>query len=778
MQANYPNNISTFDMSHFPAAVTPTGVGVYAGPKAGAVADLAGCASLANGPTTPVPTPIGNLPCNFPLTDNGIFSQTVFRNGIQWNTRIDHQFNNEKDRIYGNFYRTTMQTVEFATPNVYPAFTGVGPQYTVYFNMDYSHIFSPNLVNEAAVGVTRSWGTDPVQQGYVPLTNVPEIASYGNGFSDATFVQNNPEWRDVLTYNRGNHSFKTGFRYARDEALGSVADFQNVWTRPQFQFNNIYDFALDKPFSETNLGFNPATGQRTGYGFAPDMPDLGVFAQDNWKMKSNLSLNYGLRWEVYFNPFNRNNLFTNIRWAGGNDLTSRITNATMQHVAHPLLGTDYGNFAPRLGFAWDPTKKGKMSVRGGIGIFYDRPAGQFYHDCCTYLPLFAVASVSQQTAVKPVYGLAPLHQSPWNFPYPPLQIGLDSKNGLVGVPSDVAVEDPNLGSQYAINWFYGLQYAFTNNVFVEANYVGSGGRDLLQGYDVNRYDGNLIQTNDVLTRLNTSFGAIDYGQNNGYSSYNGFNASVNVRNVHNLTLQAAYTFGRAIDTASSFGTGLPIVDVSRLYLNQGLADFNVTQKLAFSETYFLPNLAQHLQSQSHPLRTLFGGWQVGAITILQTGLPYSVYCSLPFNPVYNSTGQIIGNTGCDYNADGFNYDFPNTPSFGNYKWGNRLAFQFPNQIFSASAFPAPGLGQDGNLGRNTFIGPGYSNTDLSIFKNTKIPWFLGKEGANFQFRVEMYNAFNRVNLQNPVGDLASPLFGSSVSTFPSRDIQFSLRIEY
>ncbi|HLJ85393.1 MAG TPA: carboxypeptidase regulatory-like domain-containing protein [Candidatus Angelobacter sp.] len=780
MKSAYPNNISTFDMSSFPAAVTPTGPGILAGPLAMGAADATSsipCDALPGGPSTPLSTPVGQLPCNFPLTENGIFSQTVFRNGIQWNARIDHEFNNQKDRIYGNFYRTTMQTVEFAAPNVYPAFTGVGPQYTEYFNLDYTHIFSPTVLNEAAFGVTRSWGTDPAVNGYVPLSNVPGIAAYGVGFSDATFIQNNPEWRDVLTMNRGTHTFKTGVRFAIDEGWGSVANFQNVFTRPQFNFNSLYDFALDKPFSETNLGFNPANGQRLGLGFAPEMPDLGVFFQDNWKVRPNISLTYGLRWEVYFNPYNKDDRFTNLRFFGGDNFSERIANAHMEHVSNPLLGTDYKGFEPRIGIAWDPTHKGKMAIRAGFGFFTDRPGGQFYHDCCTYLPLFATATVSQQTAVKPVYALAPLHHSPWNFPYPPLQVGLDPKNGLIGVPSDVIVEDPSLGLAYSENYFFGIEYALNTNWMVQANYVGSAGRDLLQGYDVNRYNGNLIQTNDVLTRLNTSFGQIDYGQSNGFSAYNGFDMAIQGHVGRALSMQAAYTLGKAIDTASSFGTGLNIVDVGNLQLNKGLADFDIRQKLAFSETFALPNIATHFTT-SGVVRKLFGGWNVGAITILQSGGPYSVFCSLPFEPVYNGAGQIVGNNGCDFNADGWNYDFPDEPSFGNFKSGNRSAFQFPHKIFSSTDFGRPGLGQDGTLGRNTFIGPGFANTDLSLFKDTKIPWFIGKEGATLEIRAEFYNAFNRVNLQNPDGNISDSLFGSSTSTFPARNINLAAHISF
>jgi hypothetical protein len=164
------------------------------------------------------------------------------------------------------------------------------------------------------------------------------------------------------------------------------------------------------------------------------------------------------------------------------------------------------------------------------------------------------------------------------------------------------------------------------------------------------------------------------------------------------------------------------------------------------------------------------------ITILQGGSPYSVYCSLPFNPVRDVNGVIVGNSGCDYNADGNTYDYPNQPSFGNFRSGERSAYI--TGLFSKSDFPAPALGMQGDLGRNTFIGPGYANTDFSLIKNSHIPWFLGREGAQVEFRSEFYNILNRVNLAQVDGNLASTFFGRSTSTFGARNIQFGIRIKF
>jgi hypothetical protein len=764
MKQRFPNNISTFVMSNFRDQLQGTTVALTAGQVAGV-----SCTG-----STPITTRLGQMPCNFPMTKSGAFQQTLPRDGIQWNARVDHQFNEGNDRIYGNFYRTTNQLVTFGTPSVYPDFTTIQPQYTSYGNLSHTHIFSPNLLNEMSFGTTRAWGEAPLAHGEIPLINVPGIASYGTGFSDATFIQNNFEWRDMMSYNRGSHSFKFGFRYAKDDAWKGGAKFANVFTRPRFDFNNLFDFALDDPFQETNIGFNPKTGENKGVDFRPFFPSLGIFVNDDWKARPNLTITLGLRWEAFYAPGDYDNFFTKMEFRGGSNFQERIANAASIN-APPLNGTDLNNFAPRIGIAWDPTRKGKMSVRAGVGLFYDRFAGQFFHDAQTFAPVFGIASARKDTPpVVPVYGLSRTTQSPWQFPViPNLRVGLDPKGGLLGVADELSNADPDLRTQYSINWSLAIQYALARDYVVEAAYIGSVGRKLYQEYDVNRVNGDLLDGR--LDRLNTDFGVIGYAQANGSSSYHGGTLSVKKRFSQGLDFQAGYTVGKAIDTASSFGRGLNIFDPLRLFLNRGRADFDVRHKFASSIVYDIPTP----KFMGDGLGKVFTGWQLGAITILQAGPPFTVTCGLAFQPVRDASGRIVGNNGCDFNADGRSGDPLNAPSFGNTKTGlERSDYMFPNRIFQASDFPKPALGQLGNLGKNTFLSPGYANTDFILAKRTKIPWFLGNEGANLLFRAEFFNLFNRVNLARPAGDISSSNFGRSTSAFGARNAQFGLKIEF
>jgi hypothetical protein len=776
IQQRYPSSISTKLLQSFPSQLNrfggDQGNGLYAGPTAGAVPNVGACAGLAGGPSAPVTTPVGQLPCNLPLTINGSFSATLPRNGLQWFGRIDRNFRDGKDRLYASFGRTWLDQVAFGQPNVYPAFTAPASEYTDYWNVNYTHVFSPTVLNELSFSGTRAWGADPVSHGEVPLINVAGIASYGTGFADAIFIQNNQNWQDVLSVNRGSHSFKTGgIVQCGSGCPGAGALFHNTYARVVYGFNNVFDFARDDPFSESNIGFDPKSGKAAGPDFRPVFLNYGAFVNDDWKLRPNLTVSLGLRWEVYANPWDQDNIFVSATFPSGSSYFDRIANMKPV-VKQPHDSVSHHNFLPRLGLAWDPFGKGNTSIRAGFGLFTDRASGQFYRDSSTTLPVIALASVSKQTAVQPVYGLATGsagNGTGYTFPTPVIPTGLDARNGLIGVPSSSSVWEPNMPTMMTYNYFLGVQHSLFRSWAIEANYVGSTGRHTYMGFDVNRYAGDLLQHNGNLTRINTSFADIGYGQARGGSAYNGANVSLKKRYSMGLDMQVAYTYGKAIDYSSSFGLGLNVVDANNLKLSRGLSDFDIRQKFSLSLLYETP------QVRAHALTAVLSKWQLGAVTILQSGRPFSVRCTLPFTPVRNSAGTIIGNSGCDYNADGFNYDYPNAPGFGGYLTGIDRS-KYLTGIFNASDFGAPSLGQTGSLGRNMYFGPGYAQTNFNVVKPFRLK-MLGEQGR-LDFRAEFFNLFNRVNLDQPDGSLTSSTFGKSTGALGARNIQLGLRLAF
>ncbi|MGA2329391.1 MAG: TonB-dependent receptor [Bryobacteraceae bacterium] len=767
----YPNNISTLMVTKFPAALDPTSGGLYAGPLAGSVPNLAACSGLPGGAATPVSTPVGMLPCNFQLAFNGVSGRTTKRNGQQYNARVDHGLNNSKDRIYGSFYLT--QTV-LGTTNTYPAFQVEPPEGSSYMNFNQVHTFSPITVNELVFSQTREWGTPGIgNNARIPNVSVPGMAGYG-GSPTRHRRQSNEEWRDQLTSNHGSHAFRIGVRFTLNHLW---VDYGIQYTRPSFTSLNLYDFALDKPFSEGNYGFSPRTGPGPGPDMSVTLPlSWNAFYQDDWKLRKNLTISYGVRWDVFRWPISDNDQFSALVFGPGNTFMDRLATAKSLQANYRLTRQDYNNVAPRLGIAWDPSGKGRMSIRAGVGLFYDKYTTQLFNESLTCAPVFGVASVSQQTApAVPVYGLGKSDTPPYDFAaIPNLTVGLDPNGGLIGAPSAIGgVADPNLRTPYSINSFFGIQYSFANQWVVEGNYVGSLGRKLYEQINVNVRPGDLLLNNGISKQLNSSFSQIGYAESNGTSSYNGLNLSVKKRYSYGLDFGAAYTLGKAIDISSTYGPGTPaglsIPNPWNLPLEKAAADFDIRHKLAMNIMYELPKFGG-----AGALGRFVSGWKVSAVTILQTGAPFSVYCSQAFIAVRNASGAIVGNNGCDFNANAKNYDRPDTPAFGNTKTGfSRSNYQFPNYIFSASDFPKPALGHDGTLGRNTFRGPGYADTDLNVTKMFRIT-----ERTRVEFRGEFFNVFNRVNLGGMITDMNSTRFGSATTAFSGRSGEFGLKFSF
>ncbi len=665
MQANFPNNISTFVAKSFPASITPTGGFTTAGTMNGT-----DCSTLPS-PSDPITTEVGSIPCNLNVTGVGSFATGLPRNGFQYTGRLDHSMNNNKDRFFVTFNKTTLHQVLFGAPFVYPAFNTIEPTYSEHFALGWVHA-AGNLVNEFGFATTRPFGEAKVNHPEVPGITVLGIEGYQTGWGPNAFVQNNFEWRDVASFTHGSHNLKVGGNVTRGRA---DHESSRVYNRPEFQFNSVFDFATDKANSESQFG---------------------------------------------------------------------------------------------------------LSVRGGFGIFYDKPSEQLYNDYFTNSPKFALGSACAQCGTnQPLFALGTTSDPPYNYPLPPgIQPGLLPSGGLISGQANVTVTDRNMGPSYMENWFFGVQRAVTSTTVAEVDYIGSVGRHLYAKYNVNRFAGDLIQNGGNFTGLAPGFGAINYGQDSENSGYNGFTASVKQRASHGVTLNAAYTFSKAIDQASKLD-GSEHVDAFNDSLSRGLADFDVRHRLAFTTLWNLPS-----PHGSGFRNKLLGGWELTNVTILQSGPPFSVICTANFKPVLDGAGAVVGNTGCDYNADGTNYERPNTPSFGNTKTGLSRSdylsgiFTCGGTAFCGSIFPSPGL-TEGNLGRNTFHGPGFANTDFSVIKNVKIPWFIGGEGANLQFRTEFFNVFNRVNLTQVGTDIANlSNFGKSTSTYPARDIQFALRIAF
>jgi len=229
---------------------------------------------------------------------------------------------------------------------------------------------------------------------------------------------------------------KTGFSLSRLQSNWKpTASYQ----RPTFNFNNIWDFVNDNPFSETGIGFNPVTGSV----YTPDTAERqhteSWFIEDGWKIRPNLTITAGLRWEAY-GKVNQATLGNNVQWLSGNDLMSRIVDGKNVTKFNILDHGDWNNFAPRLSIVWDPEGNGKTSIRAGAGIFYDFLPSQLYGGAHFTPPIYALTTASPQTApLLPLYAFGASRTDPFQFPRPAGLQGITGLDSIMARHSRVSI---------------------------------------------------------------------------------------------------------------------------------------------------------------------------------------------------------------------------------------------------------------------------------------------------------------------------------------------------
>src|SRR3954453_24117129 len=352
--ANYSNTVGTHVLSTY----LPTGVGAVTVQQT--AADVFGTACGAGG---------NGVPCDLPMIDQGSFGATQIRNGTQYFARIDQGF--KKERIYVSLFRTLLDT---GAASPLPQFSALNHTWQIAGQASWTHTFSANTLNEATGGQSRVEGVlgSGAKDYTVPSISVNGInadggQAYGVGFAQGDFIQHNYHWRDVLTHVRGTHTLKFGYEgwYGDD-----VEPFQGPWSQPKFAFDNLLKLAQDAPTNESGIMYNPQTGTQQLWNWDAAARTFGLFVEDTWKARRNLTLTLGLRYDDSGNPWSRSasTVFGNFYLGTGNSVEQQIANGYAKGTHNALLHSVNKLFSPRLGVAWDPTGKGDWAVRGGFGI--------------------------------------------------------------------------------------------------------------------------------------------------------------------------------------------------------------------------------------------------------------------------------------------------------------------------------------------------------------------------------------------------------------------------
>lgn len=710
---------------------------------------------------------------DMPTVGQGTFTPTGTRTGTQWTLRPDFYFNQQKDHLFYYVYRSSSDALG---EDPRPSFNGTNPSYTMTMNLNEVHTFSPSLLNEASVGYYRTYGAalNPASALAVPGVSVSGVWGWGgNGgfeFSPGDFVQNVYNWNDMVTMIKGSHTFKMGFGARRWE---DNANFTGIYQRGDYNFNNLVDFSQDKAFSSTFQGVDPTTGKPTSQVRGYRGTELDAFVNDNWKARRDLTLNLGLRWDYFGNPSEATNKQENFIFGSGSTFLQRVASGSAQVVPALYSNARHNNFAPRVGFSWNPHFAQRLVLRGGFGLFYDRPSNQIYTNNRTNPPLFAVPTWGVPSGTSVAFGLcSPTSPLDVNCPQNPAlnQVTLNSANGLVapinGVPTLIPAElfgtTPQFPISYSENWNMGVQYGITQNLVAEVDYIGDVARRNYVSTDINRFNGDNV--GGFLKRPNPNFADIQLSQPIGNSNFNAM--SVGLRRIasHGITFSGYYTWSHAFDLCSDYlQSGCSIPNISDIMGNYGSSDFDVRSHFAGYATWAVPKLFQSHQWMSRALTN----WTLNGVVTIQSGAPFSVVCT-------------AGYPTCDYNLDGYNYDRPSI--FGPVKFSSsHLTTQnYLNGIFLpgggqfGTQFYAPAGVQEGNLGRNTFRGPGLADVDLSLERR-----FPLHERTTLDLIVESFNAFNRVNLGQADGSMTDSTFGQSTSVAGNpRTFQVVAKIEF
>jgi hypothetical protein len=741
---NYPNSVGTHVMStYLPENVT--GIKV-----ASTASTIPGCGTAST----------KFLPCDLPLIDVGNFSAPQIRNGTQYFVRGDKNFKN--DRIYGSYYRTLLN---YGAASTIPAFSAFNNNWQWAVQVNETHTFSPNTLNEGIFGVNRVEGVlgSGAKDYSVPSIGVTGInteggQAFGVGFAQGDFIQKNYHWRDVLTHVRGAHTLRFGYEgwYGED-----VEPFQGPWSQPTFSFDNLLALAQDAPHTEGHVMYDPIAGKPVLWSWDAASRTWGLFAEDTWRTNKKLTLTLGLRWDDSGNPWSKSptTVFGNFYYGPGQSNNEQVANGFAKATHNALNHSVTNLLSPRVGFAWDITGKGDSVLRGGFGVFNNwLTSANVQEEFRGSPPGPITPNFTAGTATPPVFVLGTGGKPPFGFTYPPLAgspicptLGtsgcLDSKGGIIGANAGIGAINPNLVSPKANIWSATFEQRVFRNYAASVGYAGShsynvvgGGNQagvVSYGQDINAFAGDLL-TRAAPQRLNSSFGSIAYTDNNRYGNYESIFVAFKGRFARQGFFDTSYTHSVSKDNAGVY----PAENSPKQYY--GPSPWDVPNRFSLTFNYEIPGV----NNGSGAIRRLTNGWGVSGTSIYQTGYPAMVSTNAPFLGVCAS-GKLSpcspadpaisyqASSG-DYNADGDNNDYPDVH---NYHQGNSKS-AFLNGVFTAGQFSVPStFGTQGNETANSFRQPNFIETDLNAYKITHIT-----ERIDFQVRFEFFNIFNRVNL--------------------------------
>jgi len=785
----FPNGVGTAAMTMAPPIVAPTAnietVAQYEAATPGFFAPPAGISPTLN------------------IVGTGNYSITAPRNGYQYSGRVD-AYLGKNDRIYGDAQRLHLTSGGGGNR---PAMGTPSLDLSTFANTNWTHTFSPRLLNQLGVDEARIVGANEGRPALaIPYVNVNGgLAGFG-GWGPGNFVQTTIGWHDVMTATISKHTLKFGGDFYN---IREVDAQTGALDRPTFNFNSLLDLVQDEPLNESGTPVNILTHLQAPYSRRYREQYMGYFLQDDWKVAPRVTINAGLRYDEMINMFSiLSPTQTNFTLGQGSTIAAQVASGSVGLTPNDhVLGHNLWAFTPRVGFAWDVFGTGKTALRGGIGMFSDQPPYLHITDILAGNPPNTFTpSVDVRSGGNPVFKLCSPPQG-FNETCPVVDTSNVSVNANGGVVVGGVLQRANIGGydpQYKMgqiyDWTLSIQQQLMNSLVLEVNYSASDAHHLpVYNQDLNRFSGDLIVNNGSLDRLNQNFATTIYATSDG-NSVGHFGSVMLSRDMsHGLAMRGIYTYGKALDEPTSNsasidqGSIVPTTQNGPVFTNfdfkgqRGRSDYDIRQQFSAIGTWIVPNNYDRMA-----LRDILGGWQFSGVWILQTGLPFTVVNNSSFSPTCSGAATpvnggcpagstIVGNSGGDYNADGSNVDVPNVPAFGAHLGGKHKA-DFLHGVFGPPAtagarFPAPALGTEGDLGRNTYDNLGYNNMNFTVDKFFSIPWFFS-EKMKFEVKGEFINLFNRVNLTSVSNNMTSGNFGQATGQLSARYFQLHLRASF
>ena len=720
--------------------------------------------------------------------DTGQFTLTSTQKTLEnfFIVRADHVFS-EKTRIFATvMFDKASQTL----PDEFGNKLYQNPTRRNLVAVEENHIFTPQLLNSFRVGLNVDNVQSPsgatainpktkdTSLGFIPgetagAVSIGPLTTFSGGLITATpFKFDYRSWQgyDNLFYNKGIHSMKFGANIEWIQANSFAPDSPGG----AFTYNSLSDFltnAAPALFKADGPGSVTPRGVRQWI--------FGAYFQDDVHLRPNLTVNWGVRYEMASVISEVDGKLSNLRVLNSLPPKPFLGNPFMQNPTKL-------NFEPRLGFAWDPFKDGKTSVRGGVGI-YD------------LLPL----RVEMAPGVDGVFPFQHTLTNVGNLQANDFVLGSATPAGAFNDPAVAGsqifyVLQFNPHRNYIAQWNFNIQREVARNTTAMIGYVGSRGVHMwIQSDGANMvlptrtpqgllwpcsqpfvptpsFQGGTVNVcpdaSGTGTTINPFLGRTQMATFNGDYFYDGLLTQIKKTMSHGFQVEASYTFAKSIDTGSgsaasdqyrnSISTLLPFCKPCR----RGLSDTDIRHTFTANYVWNIPTPA----SFAAPAKAIFGNWEAGGIWTMESGTPFTV--TIPGDPLGMNNGD--------------SFQFPDRLYGPGCSTGVNPGN--PSHYVKLQCFAPPAISTlKGNEGRNTLTGPGLVDLDVSLSKN--IPFKRVSETFKAHFRADFFNIINRANFTSPndnrgiMDSLGNPIpFGGSITltNTTSRQLQFSLKVSW